>query len=233
MFMNPTKITLLPSYPAPGEEELFAALDNLAGVSPEFQIDMVDGKFVDAISWPFTEGDFSTAIDTLPESVSQFVLEFDCMVMEPIQYLDDLYRVGAGRVIVHHGSTQDYESCVAHAREHGYQIGLAILPTVELSEVKELIEDFDYVQVMGIAEVGKQGQPFAEESLTLIAAIRELFPEKEIAVDGSVNADTIPALIKAGANRLAPGSAIIAAPNQAAAYQELVGLILLQQSDLA
>jgi ribulose-phosphate 3-epimerase len=154
------------------------------------------------------------------------------MVSEPLQYLDQLSAVGAKGVIIHYDSTADYMACATHALQHGYVLGLAVLPTVDIAVVQKLIHHFSYIQVMGIREVGAQGQVFAEESLSLIQSLRQMCPEMEIAVDGSVNESTIPRLIHAGANRLAPGSAVIAASDQAYAYRALQQLATSQQADM-
>jgi ribulose-phosphate 3-epimerase len=226
--MNPANLAIVPSYPAPN----FMALRDLAfAVAPvctELQVDIVDGQFVPAYSWPFTETSEPAVseLQHLAELPPTLTLEVDCMVREPLQYLDTLAALGARRIIIHHRSTEDYQACLNHARVNGYTVGIAVLPTVDLSLVEPLITSFDYVQVMGIKEVGKQGQPFATEALALIAAIRLLYPEKEVAVDGAVNADTIPALVAAGATRLAPGSAVVGASDPAHAVTLLQALAL-------
>jgi len=225
--MNPASstVSVVPSYPAPDFVALKTLAEDIAGVCDELQVDIVDGTFVPAESWPFTESvpavDALGRLNELPDSLA---LEVDCMVREPLQYLDTLAMLNVARVIVHHQSTDEYDACIAHAREHGYLIGLAVLPTVAMEEVRELILKFDYVQVMGIREVGKQGQAFAPEALTLIAALRAAFPAMEIAVDGAVNASTIPKLVAAGATRLAPGSAVVSEADRATALSALTVL---------
>lgn len=218
-------ITVVPSFPAPDFTSLAGLASDMRGTAMELQIDIVDGVFVPLTAWPFTEEEDVLAtlrkIKNLPASLSY---EIDCMVVEPEQYLDVFVELGIKRVIVHHTSTEHYDVCTHHAQQHGYTIGLAVLPHVAYGDVRQLIAQFDYVQVMGIARVGQQGQPFAPEALTLIRAIRDEFPEKEIAVDGAVNRSTIPQLVAAGATRLAPGSAIVKAEDRVAAYQTLLSL---------
>lgn len=222
-------ITVVPSLPAQNFAALEALGHAIAPVASEIQIDLVDGQFVPALSWPFTEmieeaRGFAETIEKIHTIPSHLAREFDCMVVEPFQYLETLAALKPARIIIHYGSTGEYTQCIAHARAHGYQIGIAVLPTIELEEVVSLIAHFDYVQVMGIERVGSQGQPFAPQTLPLIATLRATFPEKEIAVDGAVNAETIPALIAAGATRLAPGSAVAKAADPAAAYTALCAL---------
>ena len=83
----------------------------------------------------------------------------------------------------------------------------------------------DFVQLMGIKEVGRQGQPFAEETFARVKKLRSVYPELEIAIDGGVNQETIPGLAEAGASRLAPGSAIAKQADPKAAYLDLKKLL--------
>ena len=104
-------------------------------------------------------------------------------------------------------------------------MGLGILNTTPSEFLHEWIPHFDYVQVMGIETIGAQGLPFDERTLGTVAQLRETYPELEIAVDGAVNASTIPRLIAAGANRFLPGSAIVRSPHPEEAYKQLLKLL--------
>lgn len=219
--------TLVPSLPAHSYKELQELFENMRGVSKGVQVDIVDGRFVPHRSWPFTETDVEQELTKLKSYTDDFQVEIDCMINAPEQFLDQFVRIGIQRVIVHVGSTKVYGQIIAHARTHGYAIGLAFTNDVPLSFVQPFIEKIDFVQIMGIAQVGQQGQPFDERTLTTARALREAYPDLEIAVDGSVNAQTIPLLREAGVNRFAPGSAVCAAPDQAAAYKQLQELVTL------
>jgi ribulose-phosphate 3-epimerase len=147
------------------------------------------------------------------------------MVHEPLQYLDTIAMLGAHRVVVHLGSTDDYEAIIEHARAHGYSIGFAATADIPQGDLEHFIPQIDFVQLMGIVRVGQQGQPFDTRTLTRARALREQYPDLDIAVDGAVNAHTIPQLYAAGVNRFAPGSAIATATDPAAAYCALAAQI--------
>lgn len=215
-------VSITPSFPAPDFASLTYTLNVLIGTASAFQIDIVDGDFATPASWPFIAKTEDLLL--LQPYAEQFDFEFDCMVREPQQYFDQLAAVGTKRIIIHWGSTSDLAATVNAARAQGWQVGLAITNDTPLTEVLAVLEQFDYVQVMGIARVGTQGQPFDERTLETVAALRAHDSVLEIAVDGSVNADTIPALVTAGATRLAPGSAITKADDLVSAYQHLTTL---------
>lgn len=216
---------VVPSLPAQSFSEIQSLAKSLLHVAPELQIDIVDGRFVEAVSWPFTEDNPLIALDRLTSLVPDFAIEMDCMVMDPEQYLDKFVEIGASRVIVHMRSTEAYEKIIKHARKFGYKIGIACTNDVPHEEYKTLIPQIDFIQVMGIAVVGKQGQPFDIRTLETVHMLRDSYPDLEIAVDGSVNADTIIPLREAGVTRFAPGSAIAKQQNPAEAYHHLCSLL--------
>lgn len=218
-------LTMVPSLPAASFEEIKSLCEKLVGVSPGFQIDVVDGQFVPHTAWPFTETDVMTEwqkINTLP---GDFVYELDCMVMQSEQYLHIFETLPLSKIIVHFGSTEAYDEFFAHGQAAGREICIAFTNDVSLSDVYPLIERGASVQIMGIANVGQQGQSFDERTLETARALRARYPKLSIAVDGSVNAHTIPKLIAAGVNHFAPGSAISRADDPIAAYCELSTLL--------
>lgn len=215
---------IVPSLPAASFEELKALAGALAGVAPELQIDIVDGQFVPAVSWPFTEDKPMEAFAQIRSFSEDFALEIDCMVMEPQQYFDTFSELGVERVIVHIGSTEQFTQTIVAGQKLGFRMGVAFTNDISLFDVEECLQSADYVQIMGIAKVGKQGQPFDERTLHSARTLRDAHPELEIAVDGHVNEKTIPLLKQAGVNRFAPGSAIAKVPDPVVAYHELVTL---------
>ena len=213
-----------PSLPAASYEDITTLLTALKGEVDGVQIDIVDGQFVPPISWPFTVVDPVTELERLTEWSTHFAIGVDCMVKNPDQYLDTIIALGAQRVIFHLGSTDDYQSLITKSQAAGLKVALALTSTVPLSELELYVEQIDFVQLMGIKEVGQQGQPFDEATLERAITLRQRYPELDIGVDGAVNETTIPALKEAGVNRFAPGSAIAKAADPVAAYKQLTAL---------
>lgn len=218
------RVSLVPSLPAQSFVEIEVLLDLLKGVAHGVQIDIVDGQFAPHVSWPFTESDVPKALEKL-SVYTHFEIEMDCMCMNPEVYLDTFVKLGAKRVVIHAGSTENYEACISHARENGYRIGIGIKNSISPTLRDELVQKFDFVQVMGIENIGVQGQPFDTRTLDTIAALRSISPDLEIAVDGAVNAETIPVLFAAGVNRFAPGSAIAKVEDPLRAYKQLSHMV--------
>jgi ribulose-phosphate 3-epimerase len=114
---------------------------------------------------------------------------------------------------------------LAHAATHGYKLGIAATADIPLTDITALIPEVSFVQLMGIAAVGQQGQPFDVRTLARARELRDRYPDLEIAVDGAVNSETIPQLYAAGVNRFAPGSAITKASDPVLAYRTLQALV--------
>jgi ribose 5-phosphate isomerase B len=220
----PLSYSVLPSLPARSFEEIQNLVGTLSGVVSEIQVDIVDGVFAPQASWPFTEANPKEALLKLRALAEKVALEIDCMCMRPEDYLDVFSELPVARVIVHAESTTQYEKCISHARAHGYKIGLAVLNDTKPRLFDTYATNFDFVQVMGIKEVGAQGQPFDERTFETIRMLRAKYPSLEISVDGGVNEATIQKLRLAGANRFAPGSAIVRAQDSSAAYLKLATL---------
>lgn len=223
--MDALPIRVVPSLPAASFADIVHLADALVHVAPEMQIDLVDGQFVPHRSWPFTEPEPLHELPALSAVAACFELEVDCMILEPERYLEDFIAMPVTRMVVHIGSTDAYDEIIAHARRHEYKIGFAITNDRPLEQLLTYIPEIDYVQIMGIKEVGQQGQPFDVRTLDRVRTLREQFPELEIAVDGAVNETTIPQLYAAGVTRFAPGSAIARQPDPRLAYEHLVSLL--------
>lgn len=219
-------IQITPSLPAQSFDELHLLATILAPYIPMLQVDIVDGEFVPLTSWPFIEGgNIYELLLRLRELPPELPLEIDCMVNRPEQYLDIFVELKVKSVIIHLRSTDAYDAIITHARSHGYAIGFALTNDVPLSELEPFIPQIDFVQVMGIAHVGKQGQPFDERTLDTLRILRASYPELPLVVDGAVNKDTIKILCDAGATRLAPGSAIAKNVDPISAYKQLSMLV--------
>ncbi|HEU4677149.1 MAG TPA: hypothetical protein VFS75_00330 [Candidatus Paceibacterota bacterium] len=202
---------------------LEAALSTVRGFGREAQIDVVDGAFVPARSWPFTEGDVSDLARLSPA----FILEADLMVEAPEDAIPGFSRFGVRKMVVHAESVRDWDRIREQRAKLGFSLGLSILNDSPLSLLLDRVSHIDYVQLMGIKTIGVQGEPFDERVLERICAVRAQHPDLMISVDGSVNETTLPKLIEAGADRFVVGSAIFDAPNPAEAYGRLTRIEVL------
>lgn len=189
--------------------------------SKELQLDLVDGKFVSTVCWPYKpEGDplsVKSALDI-------FTLEVDLMVLDPIPAATEWIKAGAD-MIVFHVETLELKDFKAFVGGIKMSVGVSAHGDTSLDTLSEYVEYADYIQLMGIHEIGAQGLPFDEGVLGKIEELKRRFPDKSITIDGSVNANTLERLRDAGADRFITGSAVALQPDPQAAYAELSALI--------
>lgn len=213
-----------PIVPAVIPTSLEHITETLALISPfthEVQIDVVDGKFVPYTSWPYSDG---AHIADLAQCTKEYMVEMDLMIEEPERVLHEYVAVDVRRIVVHLESVHDLAPILALRKEHDFKLGFSINNDTPLSVLTDVIDSADYVQLMGIAHIGVQGQPFDERVLERIVELRKLYPTLLISIDGSVNADTVGRLAHAGADRCVSGSAILKQANPEEAFDSLVSL---------
>jgi ribulose-phosphate 3-epimerase len=148
--------------------------------------------------------------------------EFDLMVKDAYEKIPDFISAGASRIVVHKASVGEEElsSIIRdngkHSDELGMfdvELGIALPVDGKPEDIVGIIDSIHFVQIMGIRKVGFQGQQFDAQAVETVRALRAAYPELVISVDGGVNLDTAPELIKAGASRLVVGSAIVGSDN--------------------
>lgn len=189
--------------------------------APEIQLDLVDGKFAPTVCWPYEPAGEPMAVKRY---LDRYTLEVDLMVENPIESAGIWEKAGAD-MFVFHIETLTIEEMNAFSEYSKASIGVSAHGETSMKDLAEYAEQADYIQLMGIKEIGSQGQPFDEEVLDKIAYLRERFPLMSIGVDGSVNSKTIEKIKKAGADRFVCGSAIVKQENPEVAREGLIKLI--------
>ena len=227
-------IEIIPAVMPTSTGDLESKLVQVAGLAPVVQIDVMDGKFVHDVSWPYTE-DEEYFQEILNEDAGlpywdQFDFEVDLMVMRPEEVINDWIAAGVRRIVVHQESTDNLAKIITDFRTRfpkseqldvfDSEIGVAQDNDTPIESIFPFLDRLDFVQLMGIAEIGKQGQPFDERVLDKIRALRAQSPEIIISIDGAVGFDTAQELVDAGANRLVIGSAIFKSEDVAVAIKE-------------
>lgn len=212
--------TIIPAIIPKSFEDLSASVSLVSPFAKEVQVDIVDGKFVPYTSWPY-QG--SGAVQRLSDMTAILCVEVDLMIEQPERVLSTYLDAGVTKVVIHLESTDMEQvkemSELCHTR--GVAMGVSIGNDTPLEVLLAQRAHADYVQLMGIPEIGAQGKPFDERVLARVRTLRDQFPDLTISIDGSVNATTLPRLIEAGANRFVAGSALMGAEDPHTAYEAL------------
>ncbi|MBU6231124.1 hypothetical protein KGP36_00515 [Patescibacteria group bacterium] len=222
-----SKIEIIPAILPKDFAEVTEKIELIKGFSKQVQIDICDGQFVQNATWPYRKHDdnFDRILreeEGLPgwEDLSY---EFDLMVNRPEEIVDEWVKAGASRLILHAEAKGDLAAAII--RLSGVvEIGLAfdIESPLELLELHK--DRIQFVQCMGIDNVGFQHQSFDDKVIGKVKLIKERYPDMAISVDGGVSLETAPKLIEAGADRLVVGSAIFNNDNPLDALQKFKSL---------
>ncbi len=213
-------IPIVPAIIPTSSGHLVSTLAHL-GFSPEVHVDVVDGVFVQSVSWPYTPAGDPNQIKPVTDG---FTLEVDLMVQNPLEAADVWVAAGAD-MLVFHIETISLEAFKRFAESTKISLGVCALNDTPLETLLPYLEVADYVQVMGIAAIGAQGQPLDERVFERIKTLKESNSRLLVSVDGSVNGDTISRLAKVGVDRFICGSAIAGATNPKEAHAYLSSLI--------
>lgn len=210
---------VIPAVLANNINDLRQKIANVVNIAKIVQIDICDGRFVESQSWPMRKDDIVSTSLILEEEEGlpyweNLDFEFDLMVKDAIKQFDFFVRLGAKRIIFHleaeeKNNLKDFINSIDPYTRENLEIGIAINTTTEIGALFPFINSIDFVQCMGIEHIGFQGEPFDEKVLDQIKNLREKYSDLIISVDGSVNEDTAPKLVKAGANRLIVGSVLM------------------------
>lgn len=207
-------------------------LERVKGVTDFVQIDICNGGYTPSKTWPYTHtpdiyfDKMVTQEEGMPfwESID---FELDLMISNPEEVYEQFLNLGPTRIIFHFETLKDPLNFLKTCKETYpiIEFGVAFSTATRAIEHKDIIEIVDMVQCMGIEKIGFQGQDFDERVLTQVEEIRELFPEKIISVDGSVNEDTMEELAEVGVNHFVTGSAFFERQDLVGALEEFENLV--------
>jgi ribulose-phosphate 3-epimerase len=213
-------IPIVPALIPRSEAEAIEILQSLR-FSPEVHLDVIDGKFTPATSWPYKPVGQPLAIKQYSD---QFTLEVDLMVEDPLTAAVDWVTAGAD-MLVFHVETISLENFKNFIDFTHVSVGVSAHGDTPIETLLAYAEYADCIQLMGIHEIGAQGQPFDTAVFEKITTVKAAYPEKPITVDGSVNEHTIVKLQQGGVDRFIVGSAITLQTDPAAAHKALSLLI--------
>ena len=165
-------------------------------------IDVMDGVFVPNISFGFP------VLEVIRKHTNK-VLDVHLMIANPDAYLSAFQKAGADILTVHYEACPHLNRTIASIKELGMKAGVALNPHTPVSVLEEVICELDLVLIMSV-NPGFGGQKFISSSIDKVKKLTQLILAKNasciIEIDGGVNLENGPLLVKAGANALVAGS---------------------------
>ena len=170
----------------------------------QIHIDVMDGRFVPAIT-------FGLPIIRAARASTNLPLDVHLMIVEPEKHIEAVRKAGADIISVHIETSPHLHRTLTQIKNLGAKAGVAINPHTPAMFLSEVMHLLDYILVMTV-NPGAGGQEFLPETLPKIRKLRMLAEEQshaiDIGVDGGIDFTTIKASAEAGANVFIAGSAI-------------------------
>lgn len=200
------KITLSPSVMCMDLTNLEKSIKKIEAIGIDaLHIDIIDGAF--SPSMPL-------GIDTVKKLRSITDLPFDVHIMSLNNeyFINEILDIGVQHITFHYETSLHVDRYINLIKERGVGVGVALNPATSLSTLDYILPQVDLIMLMlinpGFATNKNEKQVFYAKQK--VEDLRKLIDDKgynvAIQVDGRVSLDTIPMLVKAGADNLVLGS---------------------------
>lgn len=174
-----------------------------------FHIDVMDGEFVPNISYGMPVIKAISKYATKP-------LDVHLMIIKPERYFEAFRDCGANILTVHLEAVTHLHRAIQQIKGLGMKAGVVLNPHTQVMLLEDIITDVDLVTLMSV-NPGFGGQHFIEQTYNRIVKLRNLIDTRKskalIEIDGGVDLDNAPLLIKAGADVLVAGSTVFGSAN--------------------
>jgi ribulose-phosphate 3-epimerase len=201
-------IKLAPSILSADFARLGEQIDEVVRAGADYiHVDVMDGHFVPNIT-------IGAPVVAAIRPVTSLPLDVHLMIEHPERYISEFVQAGADIITVHVEASPHLRSTLRAIKELGVKAGVSLNPATPIGTVEEFLPHVDLVLVMSVTP-GFGGQSFIPATLPKIASMRKMLDDRklsaELEVDGGINADNAPDIVKAGATVLVAGNSIFRA----------------------
>ena len=181
-------------------------------------IDVMDGHFVPNLT-------IGPVVVESIRKVSSKIFDVHLMIAPVDPFIEGFAKAGADIITFHPEAGDHPHRTVQLIKSFGKKAGISLNPATSIGVLDHLLMEIDLVLVMTV-NPGYGGQKFIP-LLDKIKTIRERIGNCgraiDLEVDGGINAETAPQVIRAGADVLVAGTAIFREKDYRGAIQRLRG----------
>jgi ribulose-phosphate 3-epimerase len=183
-------------------------------------VDIMDGVFVPNISMGLP------VVEAIARH-SRKPLDVHLMIVHPEKYVESFHRAGASLISVHVEACTHLHRNIQQIKALNCKVGVALNPHTPVSALEQVIDEIDLVCLMAV-NPGFGGQKLIEGTIDKVNKLKSLINQSGstalIEIDGGVNMDNAPALLRAGADVLVAGNFVFSASDPPQVISQLKAL---------
>jgi ribulose-phosphate 3-epimerase len=176
-------------------------------------VDVMDGHFVPNIT-------IGPAVVAKIRPHSTVPIDVHLMISDPAAYVEDFANAGADIITFHVEGINHPHRIITKIKDLGCKAGMVLNPGTPEYEIEFLAEMLDMVLIMTV-NPGFGGQKFIPDMLRKIQNVRAMMGDRDVEVDGGIDAGTAPEVIAAGGNVLVAGSYVFGSDSYLNAIESL------------
>jgi ribulose-phosphate 3-epimerase len=184
----------------------------------EQSIKNVENEGIDTLHIDILDGHFSPSmplgLDTIKQLRNVTNLKFDVHIMSTNNqfFIEEMIELGVEQITFHIEKESHVDRYIKLIKKNNIKVGIALNPATPISVLDYVLPECDTVLLMLInpgfaTDKGEQQVSYAAKKVEDMARmIKERGLSTKIEVDGRVSFDSIPTLVRAGADMLVAGS---------------------------
>ena len=178
-------------------------------------IDVMDGHFVPNLT-------FGPKLVKQINRFAKLPLDVHIMIEEPEKFIPVFAEAGSDIITFHIEAARHPNRVLQQIKDAGCKAGVVLNPGTSQDAIEYVVDDCDIVLLMTV-NPGFGGQAFIAEVLRKIQLVRGMLGDRDLEVDGGINAETARDVIEAGANVLVAGNYIFSNDSYMEAIESLRG----------
>ena len=177
-------------------------------------VDVMDGHFVPNLT-------IGPPVVKAIRKATRLPLDCHLMIERPLAYAKAFADAGADSITFHVEAKDPPREVAMAVRALGKRVGVALNPDTPVERLLPVLDLVDMVLVMSVFP-GFAGQGFMGEVLAKAESLRKVHGfDRDVEMDGGINADTVARCAAAGANVLVAGTAVYGEKDLGAAIRAL------------
>ncbi len=180
-------------------------------------VDIMDGHFVPNIT-------FGPVIVSTLKRITDLPLDVHLMIYNVDQYIPQFAKAGADIITIHQEAGPHLHRSLQLIKSMNVKAGVSLNPATDNSSISAVLNEVDLVLLMTV-NPGFGGQSYISTVTEKLERLSATKKDKNysflIEVDGGIKAETIPEVVKAGAEVLVAGNAIFAQSDPGIACEKL------------